>query len=81
MLPCQFLIGGQRVIDQDIPAVALGDIFLFVHHGIGTTFLQGIGGKLVSIKRSSFQGEEDGTLRTVAAVGGELLSALQIKMV
>ena len=50
VLPCQFLIGGQRVIDQDIPAVALGNIFLFIHHGIGTTFLQGIGGKLVSIK-------------------------------
>jgi hypothetical protein len=38
---------------------------------IGAAFLQGCGGKLVAIEGLSFEGEEDGALGTVAAVGGD----------
>ena len=81
MLAGQFLVGGEGVVHQDIPAIALGRVFLFVDHGIAATFLQGGGGKLIAVKRRALQGKEDGPLRAVAAVGGELLPALQIETV
>ena len=63
--------GGEHILGQDEAWVGGVGMLRFIDNGIGAAFLQGCGGKLVAIEGLSFEGEEDGALGTVAAVGSD----------
>ena len=69
MFACQFLVGDECVIDENVTPVIRLCVFLFVNDGIAAAFLQGCFCKPVAVERCPFQGDEDTSLRAVAAVG------------
>ena len=78
MLASQVLEGLQAVVHSYNPRkeeggrrkeITLGDVF--VNDGVGTSFLQSLDGKSISVERLPSECEEDASFRTVAAVGSD----------
>ena len=42
---------------------------LLVDNGIGTALVEGVLCKVVAVERGTFEGEKDGSLRTIARIG------------
>lgn len=63
------LEGGEAIVHEDVPLVALHTIFLLVDNGVAAAFLQGSGSKLVTVERGAFERDEDTAFGAVAAVG------------
>ena len=70
MVASQQLQCTQTIVNND--ATLVDGIFRFVDDCQRTTLVQGTLGKLVAIERTTFEGEKDGTFRTVTAVGSDV---------
>ena len=67
MIGSQFLQGRQHIRNEDESLVLLCD-FRIIYDSKGTTFLESLQGIVVAVERFAFQGKENASFRTLAAV-------------
>ena len=73
VLTCHVLVGLQCVGDENHLFVTVIAVIylLIVDDSDGATFVQGLGCKLVAVKRFALQGDKDAAFGTIAAIGSD----------